>query len=51
MKKIAFAISAAYFLTIVSGYAAAKQRIAPPPFRTGEPKPAKKKEPKPSKEK
>jgi hypothetical protein len=51
MKKTALAISAAFFLTIVFGYAAAKPRIAPPPFRTGAPKPAKKKEPKPSKEK
>jgi hypothetical protein len=33
MKKTALAILAAFFLTIVSGYAAAKPRNAPPPLR------------------
>jgi hypothetical protein len=33
MKKTALAILVAFLLTIVSGYAAPKPRIAPPPLR------------------
>jgi hypothetical protein len=33
MKKTAVAMLAAFFLTIVSGYAGTKPRIAPPPLR------------------